>query len=209
MATITARNRPAINWGKTVVKLVIIVIIGGVLISLTNDIHAGHFLGYFEPHRSRLVTGEVALIGVILVEIVAKAVLRHYERQNARQLGVIMRAVIRTISYIVLGVVILSILASNPAMAVSVGSLMGLVVGFSTQNIISNVIAGMFLAIGRPFKIDDEITVMGNTGRVSDFQVLHTMLETADRIVLIPNSTMLSQVILRNPKAGPREFDLH
>ena len=63
----------------------------------------------------------------------------------------------------------------------------------------------MFLAIGRPFRIDDEITVSGNTGKVIEFTVMHTMLETSEKIVLIPNSSMLTQVILRSKHLLPHD----
>jgi small-conductance mechanosensitive channel len=128
--------------------------------------------------------------------LLIKAVLQRYERQNTRQIGIMVRAVVRTIGYMVIAIAILSILASNPALAVGAGSMMGLIVGFSTQNIIGNVFAGMFLAVGRPFRIDDEITVAGNTGRVIEVTAMYTMIEAQEGVILVPNTSMLTQIIL-------------
>jgi small-conductance mechanosensitive channel len=176
---------------------IIIGVVGLVFIALTNGLGSRVFPTSLESHRSHLTSAEVALFGVIFIELLVKAALQHHERQNARQLGIMVRAVVRTIGYMVIAIAILSILASNPALAVGVGSMMGLIVGFATQNIIGNVFAGMFLAVGRPFRIDDEITVSGNTGRVIEITAIHTMIEAQEGVVLVPNASMLTQIILR------------
>jgi small-conductance mechanosensitive channel len=182
---------------RTLGLAIIIGVVGLVFIALTNGLGSQVFPASLEPHRGHLTSAEVAFFGVIFVELLVKAALQYHERQNARQIGIMVRAVVRTIGYMVIAVAILSILASNPALAVGVGSMMGLVVGFSTQSIIGNVFTGMFLAIGRPFRIDDEITVAGNTGWVIEIIAIHTMIESQEGVVLVPNATMLTQVILR------------
>jgi small conductance mechanosensitive channel len=183
---------------RTLGLAIIIGAVGLVFIALTNGLGSRVFPTSLESHRSHLTSAEVALFGVIFIELLVKAALQHHERQNARQLGIMVRAVVRTIGYMVIAIAILSILASNPALAVGVGSMMGgLIVGFATQNIIGNVFAGMFLAVGRPFRIDDEITVSGNTGRVIEITAIHTMIEAQEGVVLVPNASMLTQIILR------------
>jgi small-conductance mechanosensitive channel len=71
--------------------------------------------------------------------------------------------IIRGAVYIILTVTIISTLLSNPALAISLGTIMGVIIGFATQNLISNVVSGMILAIVRPVQIGDEITVTGST----------------------------------------------
>jgi small-conductance mechanosensitive channel len=186
---------------RTLGLAIITGVAGLVLIALTNGLGSQVFPTSLEPYRSHLTSAEIALFGIIFIELLVKAVLQRYERQNTRQIGVMVRAVVRTIGYMVIAIAILSILASNPALAVGVGSMMGLIVGFSTQNIIGNVFAGMFLAVGRPFRIDDEITVAGNTGRVIEITAMHTMIEAQEGVVLLPNASMLTQIILR--RKGP------
>jgi small-conductance mechanosensitive channel len=188
---------------RTLGLAIIAGIVGLVLIALTNGLSSQVVPTSLEPHRSHLTSAEVALFGVIFIELLVKAALRHHERQNTRQLGIMVRAVVRTVGYMVIAVAILSVLAANPALAVGVGSMMGLVVGFSTQSIIANVFAGMFLAIGRPFRIDDEITVSGNTGRVIEITATHTMIDAQEKVVLVPNASMLTQVILRRKGLPP------
>jgi small conductance mechanosensitive channel len=189
---------------RTLISAIVVAVLGALLIGATVGLSAEIYPTYLEPHRGRFVAAEVALFGILFVEMVVKALLQYYEQQDARQLGIMIRAVIRTIGYMFLAITILASLAQNPAFAAGIGGMVGIVVGFATQNIISNVFAGMFLAIGRPFKIDDEITVRGNTGRVIEFTVMHTVIDTEERIVLFPNSLMLTEVILRRKGTYPK-----
>jgi small-conductance mechanosensitive channel len=73
------------------------------------------------------------------------------------------------------------------------------VVGFAAQNIIGNAIAALYLAITRPFKIGDRITVFGNTGVVYDIGLLYSKLltDTGD-IVLASNSSMVTTMVIVN-----------
>jgi small conductance mechanosensitive channel len=55
------------------------------------------------------------------------------------------------------------------------------------------------LAITRPFKIGDRITVFGNTGVVSNIGLLYSKLimDNGD-VVLAPNSSMLTTMVIVN-----------
>ena len=50
------------------------------------------------------------------------------------------------------------------ALSVAVGT----VIGFSSRNTISNVIAGMILVSARPFKLGDRITTVDNDSLIGD-----------------------------------------
>ena len=66
------------------------------------------------------------------------------------------------------------------------------------QNLIGNIIAGMVLAIIRPFKIGDVITVFSNTGTVDDIGILYSrMISWEGKVVLVPNSPMITTTIVR------------
>ncbi|MDA1347709.1 MAG: mechanosensitive ion channel family protein [Chloroflexi bacterium] len=190
-------------WLTTALS-VFVVLLGAIGVSLIGEIDEDT-MAFLVPHKARLVTADVALTAVITIEVLVEYVLKQYEFQGARQAGVMMRAIIRTVSYSIVGVVAVTILASNPALAVSVGGMTGIIVGFSAQNLIGNILAGLLLALGRPFKLDDQITVMGQTGLVKEMGVMHTVLRSTESIVLIPNSALMTQVILRKPPAAGME----
>jgi len=73
-----------------------------------------------------------------------------------------------------------------------------LILGFASQQILSNIMSGVFLIIRRPFKINDIIEIQGNRGRVIELD-LHDITiedENKDRII-IPNS-VISNGIIKN-----------
>ena len=197
-----ATRKKSKGYRKAVFSTVIAIVLGAVLVGLTTQLSPETYLSFLAPQKNRIITAEIGLLGVIAVEMVGKAVLEHFREHDLLDVGLAARAVLRTVGYLVVGVAVVSILAANPALAVGVGSVTGLVIGFSAQNIIGNAFAGMFLAIGRPFRVGDEITVMGNTGRVVEIGVMHTKLDTGERLVLIPSTTIMTQVLQR-AKEGP------
>lgn len=75
---------------------------------------------------------------------------------------------------------IASVFNANPAAALTVGSFGGLVVGFATQTILSNVVAGVILLLSRPYTFGDTITVAGQTGVVKEIRLMHLVLESTD-----------------------------
>jgi small-conductance mechanosensitive channel len=95
---------------------------------------------------------------------------------------------------------VVSILASNPALAISVGGVTGVLIAFSAQNLVGNAFAGVFLSIGRPFRIGEEIKVGDVTGVVTDIGVMYTRVDFGDHIALMPSNWILSQVIQRKPR---------
>ncbi len=111
------------------------------------------------------------MFGVLIVELLRKMWLSGFRERNALQMGMTIRAVLRVVVYSMMTIAIVSILAESPALAVGVGSVTGIIVGFSAQNLLSSVIAETLLAITRPIKVGDEITIMGNTGRVVEIGI--------------------------------------
>ena len=80
-------------------------------------------------------------------------------------------------------------------------SVVSVVFGLAAQNTLSNLVAGCTLLLYRPFHINDLIQVATPTGTesgiVERLTLGYTMLRTRDdRLVIIPNSLMASQVSL-------------
>ncbi len=80
---------------------------------------------------------------------------------------------------------------------VSVGGFLGIVIGFATQQVMGQAVAGIFLLVARPFKISDHVNLLGEEGIVEDVSVLFTVIKKMDNTttVLIPNNTILGNKI--------------
>jgi small conductance mechanosensitive channel len=139
---------------------------------------------------------EVAIIGYIVLETVSKVsyklILPGSSLENARAI----RSLIRITGTIITVASIISILVQNPFVAASISTISALVVGFAAQNILANMISGLYLSIARPFKIGDRITISSNSGIIYDIELLYTKLLTENGdIVLVPSSSMVSSTI--------------
>jgi small-conductance mechanosensitive channel len=91
-----------------------------------------------------------------------------------------------------------STLSGGAAAAISVAA--GTIIGFSSRNTISNVIAGILLLSSRPFKIGDRIRTSANDdliGDVIEITILYTKLRTIrNELVAVPNQMLLQQQII-------------
>lgn len=73
--------------------------------------------------------------------------------------------------------------------------LTGFALGFALKDILANVVAGAIIIAYRPFHPDDQVVIAGFEGRVAEIDMRYTTLETEDRRVLVPNSTVLTSAV--------------
>src|SRR5829696_9849756 len=141
---------------------------------------------------------QVSIVGYFVIEVISNAfhdLTYDYLKDTSKSIKILMRIV----GAIIVIAIIISYLSNDPVVAAAIGTISGLVVGFASQNIIGNIIAGLYLAILRPFKLGDEITAFNNTGIIYDIGLISTKLKTSDnKIVLVPNSSMVTTTIILN-----------
>ena len=91
-------------------------------------------------------------------------------------------------------------MSQDPLIATSIGTITAIVIGFASQSVLGNLIAGLYLAITRPFRIGEKVTVFGYTGIIYDIGLLYSRLRTDDgEIILAPNTSMITTtIIIRN-----------
>lgn len=80
------------------------------------------------------------------------------------------------------------------ALVASLG-LTGFALGFAFKDVLSNLLAGAMILFYRPFRHGERIVVTTYEGTVSSIDFRYTTLDDGGRKYLIPNSTMLSNVI--------------
>ena len=108
-----------------------------------------------------------------------------------------LRVLIRIVGAVIIIAIIISYLSQDPLVATSIGTVTAIVIGFASQNILGNIIAGLYLAITRPFKIGDKVTVFSNTGIVFDIGLLYSKLKSEEGdIIIAPNLSMISTTVV-------------
>jgi hypothetical protein len=68
------------------------------------------------------------------------------------------------------------------AAGVALGGFIGLVVGFASQQVLGQAIAGLFILITRPLKIGDKVVLGGDEGIVEDVSTLFTAIVKPDGV---------------------------
>ena len=90
---------------------------------------------------------------------------------------------------------------SNPTAGVALGGFIGMVIGFASQKVLGQVMAGILILISRPFKIGDKIEASGVKGVVEDITSLFVVIREDDgKIALIPCSSLIGSKIIKYPK---------
>jgi len=111
------------------------------------------------------------------------------------------RIAVKAIIYVIC---ITAILRHVPGMSSLLTSLLAgsgilaVVIGLASQQALGNIISGMILLVFRPFQVGDTIRYPAEnaTGVVEQIGVRHTVVRTGeDRVLLIPNSLMNSNVV--------------
>ena len=191
----TGNSRIVNNAKRSVMKrLVVLGAILAVTLSLSIWLLPVEYLIYFQSLQ-------VGIAGYLVIEIIANTAFRLViTAQQSDQTANSLRSLIRILGGIVVAAIVLSFLSQNAAVAASIGTLSALVIGFASQNLLGNMIAGMYLSLTRPFKIDDVITVFGNSGKVRDIGLLNCELVMSNGdIMRAPSSSLLtSPVIIRS-----------
>jgi small-conductance mechanosensitive channel len=88
-------------------------------------------------------------------------------------------------------------------------SVAALALSLSLQDLLKNLIAGVYILAERPFHIGDRITVSGVTGVIDDIEMRVTFLHTDDgERVIMPNQTVFTNVVVNNTVSGGRTCQL-
>lgn len=71
----------------------------------------------------------------------------------------------------------------------------GLAIGLALQGSLANFASGLLIIISHPFKINDIIEGAGVKGTVQEINILTTKLRSEDKIIIIPNAKLTSDII--------------
>jgi small-conductance mechanosensitive channel len=186
---------------KTWFLVIVSTLLGIAVIVATIELAREGTFAFVTANRNRLVAAEIALFSIFVVEAIGRIANVYFHQFDVLPSGMSIRTLIRIVAYLVAGVAAVSILASNSALAIGVGSMTGIVIAFAAQSLLSNVLAGMFLATSRLVRGGSELTIMGKTGRLVEIRLIYTIIDTGEKLVFIPNSVMMNNAIERKKES--------
>ena len=152
---------------------------------------------FIHPYLVYIEAVLLFILGYFVIKAISGIVYTYMRRATDHPTAATVRTITRISGIAILLSLMTSVFNVNPAAALTVGSFGGLVVGFATQKILSNVVAGVFLLLSRPFTYGDTVTVSGHTGKVKGIKLMRLVLESEDgsKEILIPSGTVVEQII--------------
>jgi small-conductance mechanosensitive channel len=170
-------------------------LLGLAVIITTIELARDGTYAFVTANRNHLVAAEIALFSVFVVEALGRIAKAYFRQFAVLPSGMSIRTIIRIVAYLIAAVAIFSILASNSALAIGVGSVTGVVIAFTAQSLTSNVLAGLLLSTSRMVRKGSELTVAGRTGRLVEIKLIYTIIDTGEEVVFIPNSVIMSNAV--------------
>ncbi|QQN39292.1 mechanosensitive ion channel family protein [Acinetobacter haemolyticus] len=94
---------------------------------------------------------------------------------------------------------VIAIPGFTPGQLMSALGIGSVAIGFAFKDIFQNLLSGILILLGEPFKIGDDIIVSGMEGTVEDIQIRATYLRSPDgRRIVIPNATVYTSAVIVN-----------
>lgn len=175
------------------------------VLSLFSD-GFGYVLSWFSTNLSTIVF----VILVIVLTMIAARIVNHFMESYLKHMNSKWNTDLTTLRMFrhfsiaivyFLGIIII-VYSIPPLQSFSVAlftsaSVIGIIVGLAAQGTLSNIIAGLSLAVFQPFRVGDRLDVMNEYGKVTDLNLRHTVLTTWDnRRVIVPNSKISTEAII-------------
>ncbi len=150
----------------------------------------------------------IVIATFIVVRIVSSILRRTLAgRTEAKERDLLIKTV-RTIIYVIGFVTACSQLKIDISGLLVAGGVVGVAIGFASQNTLSNLVAGILLMFERPISVGDSIIVNNNEGYVEEIGLLSTRIRTYSGLYIrIPNDSLFTSDITNLVSNVARRFD--
>lgn len=140
----------------------------------------------------------ILVVGAWLARLARRLMSRVINRRNIDQTVVsFLSNLMYAMVWLVVLIAVISKLGVQTASIIAVLGAMGLAVGLALQGSLSNLAAGVLLALFRPFRVGDFVEAASTMGTVEDIQIFTTRLKRPDGMrEIVPNSRLLGDNII-------------
>lgn len=168
------------------------------ILSFTSKLEDYALFGFLVPYENAISVVVVAFLGHVAVQSGTKWVYTVSQRRTPEDVARTLRVIARLLGYGLIFSFLVSVVTDNAVAALTMGSFAGLVAGFASQTVMGHTVAGVFLAIFRPVGLGENVTIGRETGVVADITLMHIVLDSDEKRVLIPSSTVVGSILIKN-----------
>ena len=120
----------------------------------------------------------------------------------------ILRRLLLLAAFLVVAAIVLAQFTSLEKLAAGIfasTAVLGLIIGFAAQNTISNIIAGVLIAITQPIRIGDRVSFEDREGRVTDITLSYTFIDPGDgSSIVVPNQLLVQGIVHNHSEADSK-----
>jgi small-conductance mechanosensitive channel len=159
-----------------------------------------------------LIIGVIVMIGGIIIARIVSIIFKRYLSANLPENT--SKTFHKLVYY---GIIVITLLVVITSQGIDLSGLMvaggifGIIIGFATQSVVSNLISGIFLMFDRPAKAGDVIEITGSSvyGKLMDITVFSTRIKLFDgSIVRVPNEKVFTSEIRNVSGSTIRRIDV-
>lgn len=151
----------------------------------------------------------IVLIGLPALTLLARFVSQRVGAVGGAHVGLIVSRVITTVGGVGLVLAAAHELGIDLTALLATAGVVTVAVGFAAQTSLSNLIAGLFLLVDRPFQVGDVVEIEGRIGMIESVTLLSTHVRTLENLrVRWPNEVVLKATIVNYTRYPVRRIDL-
>ena len=145
---------------------------------------------------------------IIISRIIIFYLRRYFKNKVSKDVGETTIKFLYYGSLLIVFITVLPLIGLDPSGLLLAGGITGIVLGFASQNIVGNLISGVFLMIEKPIKIGDQVEINKISGYVTDIRIISTFIRTFDGLLIrIPNQQVFTTNITNTVSYPVRRFD--
>lgn len=158
-----------------------------------------------------ILTIVVLVVGIIFVRIAASTLKKWMIKSKISEiLAEFITRVIRLVLYVfVIGTALGFLGVEIGTALISISVVLGFVLGFALGDTLSNIASGFMIAVTKPFKKGDYVTLNGESGTIVNVGISVTELKTIDnKLIIIPNKSAWGGNITNFTRYKTRRVDM-
>lgn len=111
--------------------------------------------------------------------------------EHLKMLASLVRSALRYVAFFIMFITVLQQLGVNVTALLASAGILGLAISFGSQNMIRDVIAGIFIIVESQYAIGDEVQISGIKGKIEKMSLRLTVIkDEAGTIHTIPNGNI-------------------
>lgn len=176
-----------------------------------------HISNWLQGLGRDVIFGGEAILRAIMILGIASVVGRYASKYLVRTLsarsfgrnGALMLGRLVSVGIIIIGVLLLfGSLGANWTGLLTFVSASAIAISLSIQDVLRNLVAGIYLLLERPFRVGDRIRVRDVVGEVQGIDVRTTLVRNDDgELVLIPNAIVFTEILANRSHFRVRRLD--